>query len=215
MPVRRAITEPEGVYCITITCARWMPLLRITNGYGIVYNWFNYLKGEGHYIIGYVIMPDHLHAVIAFSNKGKSINMVIGNGKRFMAYEIVQRLQATNSHTVLTDMQKMVNATDSKRNKKHEVFEPSFDWKVCSGEKFLAQKLDYIHYNPCRATPKLAAQPEDYAHSSAGFYLTGKPGLYAVTSFMELMDIDLTKKLRMPQSAWLSHMGSGGHSAGK
>jgi hypothetical protein len=31
-------------------------------------------------MISYVIMPDHLHAVIAFRNTGKSINTTIGNG---------------------------------------------------------------------------------------------------------------------------------------
>jgi REP element-mobilizing transposase RayT len=73
MPVRRAITEPDGVYFITITCARWVSLFQLTNGYDIVYNWFDYLKQQRHYITGYVIMPDHLHAVIAFSNSGTSI----------------------------------------------------------------------------------------------------------------------------------------------
>lgn len=93
MPVRRAIAEQDGVYFITITCARWLPLFKLVDAYDVVYNWFDYLKKKGHYIISYVIMPDHLHAIIAFSNKGKSINTIVGNGKRFMAYELVKRLK--------------------------------------------------------------------------------------------------------------------------
>ena len=38
-------------------------------------------------------MPNHLHALIAFSNTGKNINKIIGNGKRFMAYDIVGKLK--------------------------------------------------------------------------------------------------------------------------
>jgi hypothetical protein len=34
---------------------------------------------------------------------------------------------------------------------------------------------------------------EQYAHSSAKFYITGEQGIYTVTSFMELRDIDLTR----------------------
>ncbi len=34
--------------------------------------------------------------------------------------------------------------------------------------------------------------PEQYEHSSARFYLTGEHGIYPVTSFMMLRDIDLT-----------------------
>jgi hypothetical protein len=63
MPVRRQIAEPFGVYSVRFTCARWLHLFSITNGYHIVYNWFDYLKMQGHYIAGYVLMPNHVHAI--------------------------------------------------------------------------------------------------------------------------------------------------------
>jgi len=53
-----------------------------------VYNWFDHLKGKGHFISGYVIMPNHIHTLIAFRNTGQAINTIVGNGKRFIAYEI-------------------------------------------------------------------------------------------------------------------------------
>ena len=34
----------------------------------------------------------------------------------------------------------------------------------------------------------------EYAHSSAKYYLTGEQGIYPVTGYGELLDIDLTKK---------------------
>ena len=37
-------------------------------------------------------------------------------------------------------------------------------------ERFLLQKLNYIHYNPCQAHWQLATMPEDYKWSSALFY---------------------------------------------
>ena len=69
-------------------------------------------------------MPSHVHAVIAFSNTDKTINSVISNGKRFIAYDLVNRLQQQNSHLVL------IVLTDT-----------SFDWKECRTEKFIQQKL--------------------------------------------------------------------------
>jgi hypothetical protein len=57
--------------------------------------------------------------------------------------------------------------------------------------KVYVQKLNYIHNNPCVAG--LCVLPEEYEHSSAKFYTVGEQGIYAVTSFMELRDIDLTK----------------------
>ena len=35
--------------------------------------------------------------------------------------------------------------------------------------------------------------PEQYEHSSAKYYIEGIRGVYTVTNFMELRDIDLTK----------------------
>jgi len=62
MPVRKAITEKDGVYFITFTCTNRLPLFKICDAYNTVYNWFNRLKEQGHYIIGYAIMPSHIHA---------------------------------------------------------------------------------------------------------------------------------------------------------
>ena len=191
MPVRKAIAEKDGVYFITFTCTRWLPLFKITNGYAFVYKWFNVLKETGHYIIGYTIMPNHVHAIIAFHNTRKTINSIVGNGKRFMAYDLVAQLEKQQCNDILKQLNRWVNNTQKADDKQHEVFEPSFDWKECRTEKFIVQKLNYIHNNPCAAG--LCSLPEEYKHSSARFYITDEQGIYAVTSFMELRDIDLTK----------------------
>lgn len=191
MSVRKQISDVNGVYFITFTCARWLPLFDITNGYDAVYKWFDYLKEKGHYIIGYVIMPNHLHALIAFSKTDQSINTVIGNGKRFMAYELVKRLKEMNKEDILDQLSSWVNKTERLRNKKHEVFEPSFDRKECYSIAFMKQKIDYIHHNPCKANMQYVKLPEDYLHSSAMYYYTGKQGVYSVITYMELQDIDL------------------------
>jgi hypothetical protein len=52
--------------------------------------------------------------------------------------------------------------------------------------------LDYIHFNPYKEN-KLVELPEQYKHSSAKYYIEGVQGIYPVTSFMELRDIDLTR----------------------
>ena len=194
MPVRKSITETEGVYFITFTCTNWLPLFKICNAYHAVYKWFDHLIEQGHYIIGYVIMPSHVHAIIAFTNTGTSINTIVSNGKRFIAYDLVKRLKEMNSNLILNELNNDLNNTEKKEGKIHGVFETSFDWKECRTEKFIQQKLNYIHWNPCKGN-KLVELPEQYIHSSAKFYITGEQGIYAVTSFMELRDIDLTKTL--------------------
>jgi REP element-mobilizing transposase RayT len=191
--VRRAITEKDGLYFITITCAQWIHLFEITQGYDVVYNWFDHLKSKGRLVCGYVIMPNHLHALLAFRNTGQSINNIVGNGKRFMAYDLIARLKERQEHAILTRLASLVNETDRSKGQLHEAFEPSFDWKECFTEKFTTQKLNYIHENPCRGAWNLATNPYDYEHSSAKFYMLHQQGRYEVTHYRELADIDLTK----------------------
>jgi REP element-mobilizing transposase RayT len=192
---KKQIQESEGVYFITITCHAWLPLIELTQGYDIVYKWFDYLKSNGHYITGYVIMPNHIHVLIAFTKTDTSINTMIGNGKRFIVYEIVKRLQEKGNAEIISQLTEGVSSRDFKRGKLHEVFEPSFDWKECRSNRFINQKLDYIHDNPCRGKWNLSDSPVEYEHSSAKFYLLGKQGIYEVFHCGLLEDVDLTNAI--------------------
>ncbi|MEX2232449.1 MAG: hypothetical protein WD824_09830 [Cyclobacteriaceae bacterium] len=196
MSVRKTIPYYEGIYFITFTCWRWLRLFELTNGYYAIYKWFDVLKKQGHYITGYVIMPNHFHGLLAFRNtQGLPINNIIGNGKRFIAYEIIKQLEKLNEQDILPKLGESVKQKDMLRGKLHEVFEPSFDWKECETEKFIEQKLNYIHNNPCSGKWNLAENPWDYIHSSAQFYINGIQGIYEVLHYQELDDIDLTKPL--------------------
>ena len=135
-------------------------------------------------------MPNHLHALIAFINTDTSINTIVANGKRFMAYDNVKRLEERKKTLVLDELQKGLNNTERKEGKNYGVFEPSFDGKECRTVKF-TQKLDYMHWNPCKGNARVKL-PEEYAYSSAYFYILHKQSAYAVTNFMELEDVDLT-----------------------
>jgi len=192
MPVKREIPFDHGHFFITFTCYKWLQLISITDGYDLLYNWFNILREQGHFITGYVIMPNHVHVTIAFRKSNKSINHIIGDGKRFISYAIVTRLKEKGSEELLQQMENAVNSSDKKRGKLHEVWEDSFDWKECVSNSFITQKLDYMHKNPCTGKWILAENPVSYQHSSARFYITGEQGIYPVLNFMELEDIDLT-----------------------
>ena len=42
MAVKQSILYSDGIYFITFTCYKWMPLIELTNSYDLVYNWFDY-----------------------------------------------------------------------------------------------------------------------------------------------------------------------------
>jgi REP element-mobilizing transposase RayT len=159
------------------------------NGYDLVYRWFDVLKANNHLVLGYVIMPNHLHAMIAFRQTTTSINTIIGNGKRFMAYDIIKRLESACEFDTLSMLSASVETHRRANEKKHDVWELSFDWKHCTDAAFMKQKLDYYHLNPCKGKWMLAPTPVDYPHSSAYFCFTGRQGHYPVTNFLEVADL--------------------------
>ncbi|MGI8582662.1 MAG: hypothetical protein ACR2KX_10705 [Chitinophagaceae bacterium] len=112
MAVRTPIDNTEGIYFITFNCQQWLPLLEITNSYDTVYKWFDYLKTKGHNVKGYVIMPNHLHVLIDFSASAKSINTIVSNGKRFIAYTIVERLQELKENEIVLQLSEAVIKSD-------------------------------------------------------------------------------------------------------
>jgi REP element-mobilizing transposase RayT len=182
------LTQHEDVqtYFCTFTCKNWLYLFSITNLYNEIYEWFNILVARGNEIEAFVIMPNHLHLLI-FVNENENINKLLANGKRFLAYGIVKRLELQKQNEILEQLQLAVTAKEKQRQKKHRVFEVSSDIKPCYTEKFLLQKLNYIHNNPVMSKWKLADLPETYFHSSACFYILNKPHQYV--SLRHWMDV--------------------------
>lgn len=198
MPVRKDIPYNEGMFFITFTSYKWLSLIEQTNSYDLVYGWFDYMKKQNHRIAGYVIMPNHVHVLIDFANSAKKINTVIGDGKRFMAYEIIKRLKKTDRKDVLVMLERAVTSKSKDKGKNHEVWEESFDWKYCETAEFAYQKLIYMHNNPCAGKWKLVEDITKYEHSSARFYISGKHAAYKVTDVEEIIS---KKLLQSPESA--------------
>lgn len=83
-------------------------MFRITSLYEDIYRWFEILLKYNVCNCGYVIMPNHLHVLVYTLNKEKTIDKIIGNGKRFMAYEIVKRLGESGRKELLGQMSRAV-----------------------------------------------------------------------------------------------------------
>ena len=161
------------MYYCTFTCYDWLPLFEIVNGYELVYKWFDVLKKENHQTVAYVIMPDHVHTILYFPETGFDLNKIIGNAKRFMAYEIINRLEQMKRNDILEYLAAEVSGREKKKGQLHKVFIDSFDAKAIYNQKFFNQKFDYIHLNPVRGKWQLVDDYTEYEHSSASFYERG------------------------------------------
>ena len=122
----------------------------------------------------FVIMPNHVHTIHYFPKPGFNLNKIIGNAKRFMAYEIIKRLKQLYEQDTLNYLASVVTGREKKKGQLHKVFSDSFDAKGIYNESFFNQKLKYIHRNPVSGKWKLVIDYTDYEHNSASFYETGK-----------------------------------------
>src|SRR5687768_1544167 len=107
MPVKRSITFSSGMFFVTFTCHQWLPLIAKINGNDIIYKWFDLLKDNGHSVNGYVIMPNHVHALISFINTKQSINTIRDSGKKFKTYEIHSQQRLPTSMSKAGDVASM------------------------------------------------------------------------------------------------------------
>jgi REP element-mobilizing transposase RayT len=162
----------------------------MTKLYDNIYGWFDIMHAKrGIKISAYVIMPNHMHFVLFVPDTVKSINQIISNGKRFMAYEIIKRLKVKKKNNILSELKAEVSDKDMKRKKIHKVFEISSDLKALTSKKLIAQKINYIHGNPVRKKWNLVEDYRKYEYSSAGFYDGDEDYRgYPVTHYLEVID---------------------------
>ncbi len=128
-----------------------------------------------------------MHFIIATPCKNAHLNTLVSNGKRFLAYDIVDKLKNTQQTHLLTLLANEVIPSDRKRGKLHQVFKPSFDAGRILNEEMLFQKITYIHHNPVSGKWNLVSDFVWYAHSSASFYELGTPCQFPLTHYLEIL----------------------------
>jgi putative transposase len=141
-----------------------------------------YGQKYGFTLLGYVIMPDHLHLLIWWDkeerlelNVSKIVQMIKGTTAR-RCIDLLktrgweQMLPSTHKARGLHATQnKDVSSRSHKRNIKYRLWQPGFyDFNIYSEEKLL-EKLNYMHNNPVKAG--LVLSPSDYEWSSYKEYV--------------------------------------------
>lgn len=187
MSTRTTHSSEATLHYITFTCYQWLPLFELCNAYELVYKWFDFLK-ERYSIktTAYTIMPNHVHCILFFPNTDYNLNKIVSNGKRFIAYEIIKRLEERGLSKILLRLKEGLTQRDVGRGQKHKVFEDSFDAKPIYHREFLLQKINYIHLNCVRGKWKLVEHWEDYEHSSVRFYVKNKIDGFVPVHYEEL-----------------------------
>ena len=74
---------------------------------------------------------------------------------------MIKRLKQKEESMILQLLSEAVTEREKKKGQLHKVFKDSFDTKAIFSDKFLHQKIDYIHYNPVRGKWQLVSNYTD------------------------------------------------------
>lgn len=151
---------------VTITNLNWLPVLENNHHKQILVEALSKrVNKEMVTIYGFVIMPNHFHAIWqlhdGISRVGFQRDLLKFTARSLLHFMLM------NDNPILNQLQ--VKAAD--RN--YQIWERNSLSVDLFSEKVFFQKLDYIHANPLQERWRLAKLPEEYRWSSASYYETG------------------------------------------
>ena len=147
-------------YFVTFSCYKNRRLLDDDGCKAIVVSVMNsQLKRREGRCAGFVVMPDHVHAVIRFAEDGKLAEFM-KQWKRLTSVQIKRRFQDNMPEYGLN-----IDPSEPVWQRRY------YSFNIVNPDK-LNEKLDYMHGNPVRAG--LVESPTDWAFSSSRHYERGK-----------------------------------------
>ncbi len=161
---RYRIVENKYAHFMTCTMIEWLPVFRNPSCVQIIFDAWNHLRAnKGLQILGYVVMPHHLHLIA----RAPDLSKVMQSFKSFTAKRIIEELQQLGKEHTLLALQdfKRIHKIESQ----YQVWQEGNHPEELTNDAMIRQKLDYIHMNPVRAG--LVLKPEEWLYSSVRNYL--------------------------------------------
>ncbi len=166
--------DPSHLYFVTASVCGWKHLF-IEPAYAhLVLNSLDWLQRDKRMALyAFVLMPSHLHAIV------KPIDRAIGDLLQefgsYTAHAILKQFRADNK----SDLIEFFHQQRRDSRHQHSIWQ-DVQAKNIYTEKFLEQKLEYIHSNPIAKEWKLVIERAEYPYSSACFYDRGEMSVISV-----------------------------------
>jgi putative transposase len=162
--------DPNIFHYTTSVCYQRVPVFRSPHACELFIEAFAETKRRIPFkLIGYVIMPDHVHLIINPINC--DISKVMNSLKSAAARKVIDWLKEFKHQSSLG---KLALATPQKRGHNHALWQKDFSAIDLWSPKFILQKLNYVHLNPVRAG--LCKHPAEWKWSSYRAYFPHEPG---------------------------------------
>ena len=169
MSTKYRIFNNESPYFITVTTVDWIDLFTRENHKRTVVDSLVYCQKEkGLEIYAYVIMPSHLHLICQAKN-GFVLSDIIRDLKKFTAKKLIDNIRNEPESRREWILEKFAKACSHlKREQRYKVWQDGYHGEELITNKFIDQKLNYIHSNPVK--DGIVEKAEDYLYSSARNY---------------------------------------------
>jgi REP element-mobilizing transposase RayT len=165
------IRDQSKPHYVTFTVVDWIDVFTRKRYKDIVLESFAYCQNKkGMVIMGYVIMSNHIHAII--QSKNEDLSGLLRDFKKHTAKQIITSIK-NEPESRREWMIKLFTkaASQHSRNTIYQFWKYGNHPEEIYSEKFLWTKLDYIHLNPVRAG--LVNKASEYLYSSASNYVNG------------------------------------------
>jgi putative transposase len=162
-PRRRVVDDPAHAHFVTFSCSGRRKLLNQDRCKRIVVSFLEETRREFDGLcMGFVIMPEHVHALLRFRTKGR-LSKFKQEWKRRSSVGLSGYFERTRNPVL-----EFITIGEGQ----HQVWTPKqYDFDVYSRKKAV-EKLHYMHENPVRRG--LVKQAVDWPFSSARWYATGQ-----------------------------------------
>ena len=169
------------LYFVTGTVIRWLRLFNDIKYTKVILDSMDWhRKYYRMKLFAFVIMPNHLHW-ISLPLDPCTINDNIRTFASFTAHKILSTAKENNHKDNLTAF-----AEDAKTGKHNRIW-LDFQAKNIKNERFLSQKLEYIHNNPTTKDWFSLESRSGYKYSSACFYDEGKEPIIFIDDLYEYL----------------------------
>ncbi|NOY98324.1 MAG: transposase [Chloroflexi bacterium] len=161
------IVEGIGLYFITFTIVEWLPVFVDDASCKIITDSLNFSIDNKHLRVNaYVIMPNHFHAIVFDAEfDAERLKHTLDDIRKFTGRRLADYCVQHKSPIFTEAFRKHAG-----KDRKRRFWQPTQHPEGIFTEKFWAQKMNYIHWNPVRKG--LVRRPEDWRFSSAAFWLT-------------------------------------------
>ena len=166
------IRDQASTHFLTFTVVGWIDIFSRKTYRDILIDSFSFCRKRKDLLIGaYVIMSNHLHTI--WTAKNKNLSDIVRDFKTHTSKTIYDEIQ-NNSESRRQWMNHMFKyyANGSSSNRYSKIWTNDNHPEEIYSQKFMMQKLNYIHENPVRA--RITKLPEEYLYSSALNYCDKK-----------------------------------------